>query len=83
MIKRKISLKVKKPIVVEAQEEQAPAPDVVQIIGLALNPKYVYASLNGERITVRNTNGMTRNLLGKRVPVIKSADSDHYDIYHE
>jgi len=62
----------------------APEPShTVNVIGLAINPKYVYASLNGDRISVRCNPNRAKSLVGKKIQVTKQQGSEHYEILNE
>jgi hypothetical protein len=87
---KKAAKKVAKKVApkVEPQEEsaiqaQAPAsePLEVMVIGLANNPRYVYASLDGERIAVEVPAWMSPRLVRKPIKVHKKLDSEHYELH--
>lgn len=59
------------------------SPQEVMVISLAKNPRYVYASLDGEKITVAVPAWMSPRLLRKNIAVIKKLDSEHYEIFHD
>ena len=56
-------------------------PYDVQVISLANNPRYVYASLDGEKIAVEVPAWMSPRLIRKTITVIKKLDSEHYEIF--
>ena len=56
-------------------------PYDVQVISLANNPRYVYASLDGTKIAVEVPAWMSSRLLKKTITVIKKLDSEHYEIF--
>jgi hypothetical protein len=55
-------------------------PLEVQVISLANNPRYVYASLNGEKIAVSVPAWMAQNLLKKTINVQKQLNAENYEI---
>jgi hypothetical protein len=55
-----------------ATEAQAEAPLIARVLKRARNYRFVYASLNGERIAVFCTRKGQRNIVGKNVRVEKS-----------
>ena len=54
--------------------------DEVLVIRLANNPRYVYASKDGERISVEVPMWMSPRLPGKTIKVVKNQDSEHYSL---
>ena len=72
-----------KPIEPEISQD-APQPvqivDEVLVIRLANNPRYVYASKDGERISVEVPMWMSPRLPGKTIKVVKNPDSEHYSL---
>lgn len=90
--KKKAAKKATKKIANKATEEptaEVPAvlvkasPQEVLVIGLANNPRYVYASLEGEKIAVSVPAWMAQNLMRKTITVIKTPDSEHYEIFKD
>lgn len=81
--KAKKSPKVTKAIEPEISQD-APQPsqivDEVLVIRLANNPRYVYASKDGERISVEVPMWMSPRLPGKTIKVVKNPDSEHYSL---
>ena len=59
------------------------SPQEALVISLANNPRYVYASLNGEKITVSVPAWMAPNLLRKPLTIVKTPDSEHYEIFKD
>ena len=57
------------------------SPQEVQVISLANNPRYVYASLDGTKIAVEVPAWMSPRLIRKTITVIKKLDSEHYEIF--
>jgi hypothetical protein len=57
------------------------SPQEVMVISLANNPRYVYASLDGEKIAVEVPAWMSPRLIRKTITVIKKLDSEHYEIF--
>lgn len=81
--KAKKSSKVTKAIELEiSQDEPQPVQivDEVLVIRLANNPRYVYASKDGERISVEVPMWMSPRLPGKTIKVVKNPDSEHYSL---
>lgn len=62
-------------------EAPVDTPQEVMVLVLANNPRYVYASLNGERISVECPAWMSPRLVKKTIKVIKKTDSEHYEIF--
>ena len=56
-------------------------PYDVQVISLANNPRYVYASLDGTKIAVEVPAWMSPRLIRKTITVIKKLDSENYEIF--
>lgn len=54
--------------------------DEVLVIRLANNTRYVYASKDGERISVEVPMWMSPRLPGKTIKVVKNPDSEHYSL---
>jgi hypothetical protein len=88
--KKKAAKKAVKKVApkVEPQVEAAiPAPEPasepleVTVIVLANNPRYVYASLDGERIAVEVPAWMSPRLVRKPIKVHKKIDSEHYELH--
>lgn len=52
------------------------------MIGLAINPRYVYAGLDGNRIAVEVPTRMSQRLLHKTIKINRKLDSDTYELYH-
>ncbi len=52
------------------------------VIGLAINPRYVYAGLDGNRIAVEVPARLSPRMLKKTIKVTKKLDSDTYELYH-
>ena len=67
------------PIVATAE-----TPEVLEVavIGLAINPRYVYAGLDGNRIAVEVPSRMSQRLLHKTIKINRKLDSDTYELYH-
>lgn len=81
--KAKKSPKATKPIESEiVQDDPQPVQivDEVLVIRLANNPRYVYASKDGERISVEVPMWMSPRLPGKTIKVVKNPDSEHYSL---
>lgn len=81
--KAKKSPKATKPIEPEiSQDAMQPVQivDEVLVIRLANNPRYVYASKDGERISVEVPLWMSPRLPGKTIKVVKNPDSEHYSL---
>lgn len=57
------------------------SPQEVQVISLANNPRYVYASLDGTKIAVEVPAWMSPRLIRKTIKVVKKIDSEHYEIF--
>ena len=57
------------------------SPQEVQVISLANNPRYVYASLEGTKVAVEVPAWMSPRLLKKTITVIKKLDSENYEIF--
>lgn len=78
------SVKLKAEPVVATEKQAVDAPEVLEVavIGLAINPRYVYAGLDGNRIAVEVPARMSQRLLKKTIKVIKKIDSDTYELYH-
>lgn len=57
------------------------SPQEVQVISLANNPRYVYASLEGHKIAVEVPAWMSPRLIRKTIKVVKKIDSEHYEIF--
>ena len=57
------------------------SPQEVQVISLANNPRYVYASLEGHKIAVEVPAWMSPRLIRKTINVVKKIDSEHYEIF--
>jgi hypothetical protein len=53
------------------------------VISLANNPRYVYASLDGEKVAVSVPVWMAPNLVRKPITIIKTPDSEHYEIFKD
>ena len=70
--------------IVEPQVEAPEAPEVLEVtvIGLAINPRFVYAGLDGNRIAVEVPARLSPRLLKKTIKVTKKLDSDTYELYH-
>ena len=62
--------------------EPAAEPLEVTVIGLAINPRYVYAGLDGNRIAIEVPNRMSQRLLHKTIKINRKLDSDTYELYH-
>ena len=79
------SAKPKEEPIVSVMEAEVESPEVLvaQVISLANNPRYVYASLNGEKITVSVPAWMAPNLLRKPLTIVKTPDSEHYEIFKD
>jgi hypothetical protein len=58
-------------------------PYDVQVISLANNPRYVYASLDGEKIAVEVPAWMSPRLIRKTITVVKKLDSENYEIFKD
>ena len=58
-------------------------PYDVQVISLANNPRYVYASLDGKKIAVEVPAWMSPRLIRKTITVIKKLDSENYEIFKD
>lgn len=56
-------------------------PYDVQVISLANNPRYVYASLDGTKIAVEVPAWMSPRLIRKTITVVKKLDSENYEIF--
>lgn len=56
------------------------SPQEVQVISLANNPRYVYASLCGTKIAVEVPAWMSQRLPKKMIKVVKKIDSEHYEL---
>lgn len=56
------------------------SPQEVQVISLANNPRYVYASLEGHKIAVEVPAWMSPRLIRKTIKVVKKIDSEHYEL---
>jgi hypothetical protein len=78
------SVKPKVEPVVAVEEPAVEAPEVLEVavIGLAINPIYVYAGLDGNRIAVEVPVKLAQRLLKKTIKVTKKLDSDTYELYH-
>ena len=78
------SVKPKEEPVVAAEEPAVESPEVLEVtvIGLAINPRYVYAGLDGNRIAVEVPAKLFQRLLRKTIKVTKKIDSDTYELYH-
>lgn len=78
------SAKPKAEPVVAAEEPSVEAPEVLEVtvIGLAINPRFVYAGLDGNRIAVEVPARLSPRLLKKTIKVTKKIDSDTYELYH-
>jgi hypothetical protein len=59
------------------------SPQEVQVISLANNPRYVYASLDGEKVAVSVPVWMAPNLVRKQITIIKTHDSEHYELFKD
>jgi hypothetical protein len=59
------------------------SPQEALVISLANNPRYVYASLDGEKVAVSVPAWMAPNLLRKPLTIIKTPDSEHYEIFKD
>ena len=59
------------------------SPQEALVISLANNPRYVYASLDGEKVTVSVPAWMAPNLLRKPLTIVKTPDSEHYEIFKD
>ena len=59
------------------------SPQEVMVISLANNPRYVYASLDGEKIAVEVPAWMSPRLIRKTITVIKKLDSENYEIFKD
>jgi len=59
------------------------SPQEAIVISLANNPRYVYASLDGEKVAVSVPAWMAPNLLRKPLTIIKTPDSEHYEIFKD
>ena len=61
------SVKPKEEPVVAAEEPAVESPEVLEVtvIGLAINPRYVYAGLDGNRIAVEVPAKLSQRLLKK------------------
>jgi hypothetical protein len=57
------------------------SPQEVQVISLANNPRYVYASLDGTKIAVEVPAWMSPRLIRKNITVVKKLDSENYEIF--
>jgi len=75
----KLAKPKEEPIVATAE-----APEVLEVtvIGLAINPRYVYAGLDGNRIAVEVPTRMSQRLLHKTIKINRKLDSDTYELYH-
>jgi hypothetical protein len=62
--------------------EPASEPLEVAVIGLAINPRYVYAGLDGNRIAIEVPIRMSQRLLHKTIKINRKLDSDTYELYH-
>lgn len=69
--------------IVEPQVEVLETPEILEVpvIGLANNPRFVYAGLDGNRIAVEVPSRLSSRLLRKTIKVVKQLDSDTY-AYH-
>jgi hypothetical protein len=78
------SVKPKAEPVVATEKPAVDAPEVLEVavIGLAINPRFVYAGLDGNRIAVEVPARMSQRLLNKTIKVTKKIDSDTYELYH-
>ena len=78
------SVKPKEEPVVAAEEPAVEDPEVLEVtvIGLAINPRYVYAGFDGNRIAVEVPAKLSQRLLKKTIKVTKKIDSDTYELYH-
>jgi hypothetical protein len=59
------------------------SPQEALVISLANNPRYVYASLNGEKVVVSVPAWMAPNLLRKPLTIVKTPDSEYYEIFKD
>jgi hypothetical protein len=59
------------------------SPQEAMVISLANNPRYVYASLDGEKVAVSVPVWMAPNLVRKQITIIKTPDSEHYEIFKD
>jgi hypothetical protein len=82
-VAKKVAPKVEPQVkeVIQATEP-APEPLEVTVIGLAINPRYVYAGLDGNRIAVEVPARMSQRLLNKTIKINRKLDSDTYELYH-
>ena len=66
------------------EEPEYDDPEVLEVtvIGLAINPRYVYAGLDGNRIAVEVPARLSPRMLKKTIKVTKKLDSDTYELYH-
>lgn len=59
------------------------SPQEALVISLANNPRYVYASLEGQKVAVSVPVWMAPNLVRKQITIIKTPDSEHYEIFKD
>jgi hypothetical protein len=78
------SAKPKAEPVISSFEPAVETPEVLEVpvIGLAINPRYVYAGLDGNRIAVEVPAKLSPKLLKKTITVKKKLDSDTYELHH-
>lgn len=57
------------------------SPQEALVISLANNPRYVYASLEGQKVAVSVPAWMAPNLVRKTITIVKTHDSEHYEIF--
>ena len=87
--KAEVASPVTSPVTSPVEEKTTPevlvkaSPQEVRVIGLANNPRYVYASLEGQKIAVEVPAWMSQNLIKKTIKAVKKIDSEHYEIVRD
>jgi hypothetical protein len=71
------------PTVVVLEAVVKASPQEAMVISLANNPRYVYASLDGEKVAVSVPVWMAPNLVRKPITIIKTPDSEHYELFKD
>lgn len=86
-VKKAAKKVAKKPTVEPTVEVPAvlvkASPQEALVISLANNPRYVYASLEGQKVAVSVPAWMAPNLVRKPITIIKTPDSEHYEIFNK
>lgn len=81
---KKAAKKAEKKATVEVPAVLVKAsPQEALVISLANNPRYVYASLEGQKVAVSVPAWMAPNLLRKPITIIKTPDSEYYEIFNK